>query len=234
MKTVLTKKQTNNSGIKSSILKAIEESGKVIRTEDFKWLQEEFISSIDEYISCSSGQVYHSIGANHAGTGQSDAGTADINMRYVIIGDLHCDFEALKGIILKLSLDEYDYFNKAVFIFMGDYLDRGFRPYQTLRLLFRIKQIMGPRCIILKGNHDGFYYKRSRGIFYPSVYPADTIERMFIDLEPATMEKIKTFFDLLPYFAFLSVKDKRYFITLGGIPKDCYKDQIKTQDFELT
>ncbi len=208
------------------ILQAIAESEKMIKDADIPALQEEFISFIDDYIAQSPGRVWLTNETDDPGTTATEINPTPENRRYVIIGDLHCDLDALKGIMLKLSVEGYDYFNKAVFIFMGDYLDRGFKPYQTLRLLFRLKQILGPRCIFLKGNHDGFYFDRAREIFYPSVYPANTIERMFHDFEPATMEKFKMFFDHLPYFVLARVKEKRYFITHGGIPRDCYMDQV--------
>ena len=208
------------------ILQAIAESEKIIKDADIPALQEEFISFIDDYIARSSGRVWLTAGTDDPGITAAEINPVAENRRYVIIGDLHCDFEALKGIITKLSMAQYDYFGQAVFIFLGDYLDRGFKPYQTLRLLFRLKQILGPRCIFLKGNHDGFYYDRSREIFYTAVHPANTIERMFNDFEPVTMEKFKMFFDRLPYFVLARIKEKRYFITHGGIPKDCYMDQV--------
>jgi len=208
------------------ILQAIEESDQPIVDPDLCDIQQEYITFINEYLSNASGCVYQKAGENDPEVTNPHADSISTAKRYVIIGDLHCDFEALKGILLKLLKSDYDYFNHGVFVFMGDYLDRGFKPFQTLRLLFRLYRLLGRRCIFLKGNHDGFYFDRSKEEFYPKVKPAETISRMFQVFEPATMEKFSTFFEMLPYFALVDVQEKSYFITHGGIPKDCYRKQV--------
>ena len=224
---------TNLSYIASQILDAIEESGKDIKDHDLRGIQDEYISFIDEYAANSSGCVYLKVGNHVPNLGKPDAASISNNERIVIIGDLHSDFEALKGILLKLICSEYDYPGKAVFVFLGDYLDRGFKPFQTLRLLFRFRQIIGQRCIFLKGNHDGFYYNRANEVFYPLVKPADSIEMMFHLFEAETMEKFKIFFDILPYFVLAQVNERFYFITHGGIPKDSLTNQITFENLHL-
>jgi serine/threonine-protein phosphatase 5 len=98
--------------------------------------------------------------------------TEDETQRIVIIGDLHSDFNALSSILMKLANSSYDYYEKGLFIFTGDYTDRGCRPIETLRLLYTMKSYLGERCIMLKGNHELIRFEE--GLLHPMIYPSDT------------------------------------------------------------
>ena len=82
------------------------------------------------------------------------------NARVVVVGDIHCDYYSLAALLLKLSVSEYDYFENAYFVFLGDYLDRGSALFEPLLLLIDLKRILGNRLIMLRGNHELISYNK--------------------------------------------------------------------------
>jgi len=139
------------------------------------------------------------------------------NPRIVIIGDIHSDFNALSAIIKKLASSSYDYFSKAIIIFCGDYTDRGRRPFETLRLLYAFKTLMGDRCILLKGNHELIRYSCS--MLRSTFIPADTSELMNRTLSPEVNNLYYLYLARLPYLVSLNHYGKKYLICHGSIPR---------------
>lgn len=154
------------------------------------------------------------------------AKTSDIlineGTRIVIIGDIHSDLNALSAILKKLALSTYDYFSKAIFIFCGDYTDRGRRPFETLRLLFALKTYLGEKCILLKGNHE--ITKYTCGLLKPAFYPADTAELMNRVFSQEVNNLYASFLARLPYLVSLNHSGKRYLVCHGGIPRHDYAE----------
>jgi len=192
---------------KKEIMQAIEVAGREINVEDLEQLQEEFCKHLEEQIEIlkKKKQTYIKL-ENPSG-------------RIVVIGDIHCDYNSLAEIFRKLSISTFDYFQKAIFIFLGDYIDRGERPLETLRLLFRLKEILGERCIFLRGNHDLFKYNEDKK-FFSNVKPAETVDLFSEHFEEKTIFKFMNFFDSLPYFMRIVKKEKNILFVHGGIPKE--------------
>jgi predicted phosphodiesterase len=142
--------------------------------------------------------------------------------RVVIIGDIHSDFNALGAIFKKLALSTYDYFSKAIFIFCGDYTDRGRRPLETLRLLYALRTYLGDRCILLKGNHELINYSCS--ILRPTFSPADTSELMNRILPPEVNNLYVSYLARLPFLVSLTHSGKRYLVCHGSIPRHDYAE----------
>jgi hypothetical protein len=139
--------------------------------------------------------------------------------RVVIIGDLHNDFNALGTILNKLALSPYDYFNNAILIFAGDYVDRGSRPLETLRLIFAMKKLLGDRCILLQGNHEQIKFIDSK--LRSEVFPAETAEDIMNKYFTPEVNKLYSeYCRRLPYAVSLNQADKKYLICHGSIPKD--------------
>lgn len=153
------------------------------------------------------------------------------DQKVVVIGDIHCDYNALTGILYKLSISTYDYWGKAVFVFIGDYIDRGLLPFETLRLLLDIKKILGERCLILKGNHDQFYFDHEKGRFQSVVNPAETIDFFYDYLKFDTIALFKEYFDKLPYFAILERGGARFLLVHGSIPRDDFAEHFNINNF---
>lgn len=183
----------------------INELTRSVQEEDIKPLQGEYISNIDDFLKKSSRRVLKEI---------------ETKERIVIIGDIHNDSNTLYQIFSKLNISkEYDYLNKAVFVFLGDYLDRGTNPLQVLRFILKFKNLLGDRCILLKGNHDNILYNKDRG-YYAVHSPHDTLDFLKGLFEEKFILKLKEFFELLPYFAFSKIKRQKYLFVHASIPKD--------------
>jgi len=204
---------------KESIERLITESSADINESDLDRVQMELEGFIDDLLSSSENKYFDEIKAKK----RHYFLFRDKNIvpeRVVIIGDIHCDFTSLAGILRKLCLSQYDYYGKAYFVFLGDYIDRGALPLQTFRLLFNLKKLLGERCVLLKGNHDMFYSDDEKKEIYSKVNPAETICLMNQFFKKETILKFKQFFDSLPYFLILERKEKRILFVHGGIPKD--------------
>lgn len=144
--------------------------------------------------------------------------------RLIVIGDIHCDYNALTGVFKKLSQSKYDYFGKAIFVFIGDYIDRGLLPLQTIRFLLNLKVLLGDRCVLLKGNHDQIKLNEEDNKLYSEVRPAETVELFNEYLSIDARKKLKSFFDSLPYFATIDRDTKKILFVHGSIPRDEYLD----------
>ena len=197
--------------IKNKILQAIEESSKEINEENLNTYQKRVVSLIGMILSTNPCKIFHTI--------------KDNNTRCVIIGDIHCDFNSMKEILKKILISEYDYYGKGYLIFLGDYIDRGQLPLQVILLLMKLKLLLGERCIILKGNHDNIEFKDEK--FYSKVHPAETIDLLNQHFNINTINKLKLFFDSLPYFIILQKRKKKFFIVHGGITPDKYMDGLR-------
>jgi hypothetical protein len=157
----------------------------------------------------------------------------DETQRVVIIGDIHSDFNALCSILMKLADSSYDYFEKGLFIFTGDYTDRGCRPIETLRLLFAMKSYVGERCIMLKGNHELIRFEE--GLLHPMIYPSDTYMIFNWRMGPEVCKLYEGFCARLPYAVVLNYEFppearrlmpeafvRRYLICHAAIPRYDY------------
>ena len=134
---------------KEMALKAVINRGIEIQPEDLPRVEEEMIAYFDE---CKNEDYFNDIDSNNYYQFLDIREQPDI--RVVIIGDVHCDYKSLAAVMLKLSVSEYDYFEKAYFVFLGDYLDRGCALFEPLLLLMDLKRILGDRLIMLRGNHE--------------------------------------------------------------------------------
>lgn len=73
--------------------------------------------------------------------------------RIVVIGDVHGCLHTLTHLIWKLNLD----INKDTLVFLGDYVDRGMSPCETVRFIRNLQRSFPKgKCICLRGNHEQF------------------------------------------------------------------------------
>ena len=155
-----------------------------------------------------------------------DLDEAPEDQRIVIIGDTHCDFNSLAGIIEKLSLSSYDYFEKARFIFLGDYLDRGKTLFEYIMLLVGLKKMLGERCIFLKGNHE--LIEMEDGQIVSMVFPADTAPTLnaYCGADQEFLRKFTDYFSGLPVYLVLKSAHGTDLLVHGGIPRDRLLDKL--------
>lgn len=94
---------------------------------------------------------------------------------WFVVGDLHSDYQSLCRILLKIFLRPGINPNKVRIIFLGDYVDRGDRPMQVLRLLLGLKKNWPDHFWLLQGNHESYEIQED-GDTISSVSPRDTID----------------------------------------------------------
>ena len=71
-------------------------------------------------------------------------------MRRIFIGDVHGCYTQLCALLDSVKLDR----EKDELIFLGDYIDRGTKSFEVITLIKELKDAMGDRCTLLRGNHE--------------------------------------------------------------------------------
>lgn len=123
------------------------------------------------------------------------------------IGDIHGSYHVLQQYIGTMKNDEF-------YIFLGDYIDRGFQNYEVLQFLLRIME--RKNVCLLEGNHEKWlwYWANNREV--------EAKEFRFntqVELEQKGFSKqdaSRLYTKLEPYF-FYKFHDKRIICTHGGI-----------------
>ncbi len=70
--------------------------------------------------------------------------------RTVIITDIHGCYDECRRLLDKLEFDK----SSDRLINLGDTIDRGPRIYEVFVFLRQLKEEMGERCILIRGNHE--------------------------------------------------------------------------------
>ena len=140
--------------------------------------------------------------------------TADVNQyeKVVIIGDIHSCAEPLKE-VLKVFNEE------TLYIFVGDYFDRGIQPVETFNIILDLLE--KPNVILIEGNHEEksmkkFIYDEEK---YTKSFEETTLLPLLkeydVDYVRASLKKI--YKKLRQCFAF-EFRGKKFLCTHGGLP----------------
>ena len=140
--------------------------------------------------------------------------TADVNQyeKVVIIGDIHSCAEPLKE-VLK------DFNEETLYIFVGDYFDRGIQPVETFNIILDLLE--KPNVILIEGNHEEksmkkFIYDEEK---YTKSFEETTLLPLLkeydVDYVRASLKKI--YKKLRQCFAF-EFRGKKFLCTHGGLP----------------
>ena len=140
--------------------------------------------------------------------------TADVNeyKKVIIIGDIHSCVEPLKE-ILK------DFNEETLYVFVGDYFDRGIQPVETFKIMLDLLE--KPNVILIEGNHEEksmkkFIYDEEK---YTKSFEETTLLPLLkeydVDYVRASLKKI--YKKLRQCFAF-EFRGKKFLCTHGGLP----------------
>lgn len=140
--------------------------------------------------------------------------TADVNQyeKVVIIGDIHSCAEPLKE-ALK------DFNEETLYIFVGDYFDRGIQPVETFNIMLDLLE--KPNVILIEGNHEEksmkkFIYDEEK---YTKSFEETTLLPLLkeydVDYVRASLKKI--YKKLRQCFVF-EFRGKKFLCTHGGLP----------------
>lgn len=139
--------------------------------------------------------------------------------RLIAVGDIHGQFDMLQKLMGKIKPSDKD-----LFVFIGDYIDRGYKSREVLDYLIDFAQKYN--AVFLRGNHEdmlldllglderaiyGAYYARNGGEFTALSYGnADSTIEDLAYLIPKKhlqfIKKTKVFFET-----------EHYFFTHGGV-----------------
>ena len=78
------------------------------------------------------------------------------NERVVVITDIHGCYDEMRQLLDKLSFDK----GHDRLINLGDTIDRGPKIYEVFEFLRDLKEEMGERCVLIRGNHDKYLEDR--------------------------------------------------------------------------
>ena len=127
-----------------------------------------------------------------------------------IIGDIHGCYSALKQYFEENPLNK-----NALYIFLGDYFDRGVENYKTFKLLNELSN--NANMIFLIGNHEDKLYKYACDDEFKMDYD---IKNTIHELENNNVNKseIRGFIKKLSQISYIKFGPNTYLIPHGGIP----------------
>lgn len=125
----------------------------------------------------------------------------------VVVGDVHGQFSDLTAHILTAH-DPAKHSKDRIFLFLGDYVDRGPCGVEVVMLLFALKVEYPTNVFILRGNHEEAQTSRIYGFLFE-------VKQKFNDL--SVWARFNEVFCHLPLAALITAKEKRFLALHGGL-----------------
>ncbi|MHA1269559.1 MAG: metallophosphoesterase [Candidatus Helarchaeota archaeon] len=124
--------------------------------------------------------------------------------KFLVIGDIHGNFDSLIAIHNLIKRDNYNYYQKI--IFLGDYVDRGPKQVESINYVMFLKHKFPNKIILLRGNHETI----SMNQYYGFINVVNTqFGREFY-------EYYLNFYNALPLAL---ITDTKIFCVHGGLPE---------------
>ena len=129
--------------------------------------------------------------------------------RINVFGDIHGCFNPLKEYFTK-----YPYNKNEMYIFCGDYLDRGLQNKETL--LFLMDLSSKKNVLFLEGNHEKWlnYYSLDE---LENIKSKTFINKTMLEIINIDKKDIRAFYRKIGQLAYFEYGGVRYLITHGGI-----------------
>ena len=208
---------------KQQVIDAVLKRCQAVSTDDLPKLEKELMAYFERYKNADYFSDYYSQDYFRLMDfrGETDE-------RIVVIGDIHCDYNSLAAILLKLSVSSYDYFEKGRFVFLGDYLDRGSVIFEPLLLLMDLQQILGERMIMLRGNHELISYNEEILLLESKVIPQDSCPALneYCGENKDFLKAFGNFFRTLPTYAYLKLEGQNILLTHAAVPRQVFLDKF--------
>ena len=134
-----------------------------------------------------------------------------------LVGDVHGQYNDLLHIFQL-----YDSPQNCSYLFMGDYVDRGYYSIHVMLTLMVYKILYPNHVHLIRGNHESRTISSTYGFYAEcqSKYPDTPIWNWFVDA-----------FDCLPMGAEISGDNKRLFVVHGGLSPQMQEiDQLRLID----
>ncbi|GMM42058.1 hypothetical protein FOG51_03476 [Hanseniaspora uvarum] len=141
----------------------------------------------------------------------------DIEAPVTVCGDIHGQLHDLLN-ILNITYQDYsiktlfEQINNTKYLFLGDFVDRGFYSFETILFLILLKLKYPDRIYLIRGNHESSNITKIYGFY-------DEIINKFGTSTPYL--NITNLFNHLPISATINTSNKDpYFAMHGGISPD--------------
>ena len=153
-----------------------------------------------------------------------------------IVGDLHGDYPALAEILRTLYPADLpdDVAKCRQVVLLGDLLDRGRRDFQVLHLVVLLKELLGRRLVLLRGNHEDLSFHDERmdsSVDASTSYVFAVAYRRYLD--PLFQREFVGFLNRLPVIATLCFERGSIALLHGGVPPAFLLRQAPTLDQAL-
>lgn len=127
-----------------------------------------------------------------------------------IIGDIHGCFT-----VLKKYFEENPLVDDELYVFLGDYFDRGIENYETFTFLNDLSE--KENTIFLVGNHEDKLYKYACKDEFKMDYD---IKNTIAEFEEKGVDKsqIRGFIKKLAQISYMTFRGRTYIISHGGVP----------------
>ena len=143
-----------------------------------------------------------------------DSNVVQVPAPATVVGDIHGQFHDLME-LFRIGGKNPD----TNYLFMGDYVDRGYYSVETVTLLVCLKVRFKDRITILRGNHESRQITQVYGFY-------DECQRKY-----GNANVWKYFTDLFDYLPLTAVIENKIFCLHGGLsPQLDTLDQIKSLD----
>ena len=141
-----------------------------------------------------------------------------------IFGDIQGCYSALKEYLMS-QYNGNDILNyntelekvincNEMYIFCGDYLDRGIENKQVLELLIKLSKL--PNVLFLEGNHE-LWLKMYANDDEESIRSKTFLNKTKYEIEDIDKSEIRTFCRKLGQLAYFKFDNRVYFVTHGGL-----------------
>lgn len=126
-----------------------------------------------------------------------------------IFGDIHGCFDPLKE-----YFENNPYSEEEMYIFCGDYIDRGFQNKEVLEFLMSLST--KPNVLFLEGNHERWlkYYSLDE---YENIKSKTFLYKTAPQLKDLDKMAIRTFYRKIGQIAYFDYDDTIYLVSHGGI-----------------
>lgn len=140
--------------------------------------------------------------------------TADVNeyKKVIIIGDIHSCAEPLKEVLKDFS-------EENLYIFVGDYFDRGIQAVETFKIMLDLLE--KSNVILIEGNHENnsvkkFIYDEEK---YTKSFDETTLQPLLKEFELDYIKSsLKKIYKRLRQCYAFEFRGKKFLCTHGGLP----------------
>lgn len=140
--------------------------------------------------------------------------TADVNeyKKVIIIGDIHSCTEPLKEVLKDFS-------EENLYIFVGDYFDRGIQAVETFKIMLDLLE--KPNVVLIEGNHENNSVKKfiNDEEKYTKSFDETTLQPLLKEFELEYIKAgLKKIYKRLRQCYAFEFRGKKFLCTHGGLP----------------